>query len=130
MRASFLDFLTYAGFLAAAFAIDYYHKDRRRAEEVQQLQLHAAWLQSELSQAQLVALRGQVHPHFLFNAFNAISTLVRQQRNEAAVGMIAQLSSLLRMSMETIEEPSCRSAASSTSSDRTSRSSGSGSATA
>jgi two-component system, LytTR family, sensor kinase len=100
-----LDFLTYGGFLAGSFAIDYYFQDRRRTRDLQELQLRAALLQSELSQAQLTALRGQVQPHFLFNAFNAVATLVRQGRNQVAVDMIAQLSSLLRMTMETIEEP-------------------------
>lgn len=95
-----MDFLTFGGFFAAALAIDYYFKHRQRAEETLQLRLRTAQLESELAQAELTALRGQLHPHFLFNSFNAVSTLVRQQRNAAAVETIAQLSALLRSAIE------------------------------
>jgi two-component sensor histidine kinase len=98
-----IDFLTYCGFFAVSFAIDSYFKHRQRAEEVRQLQLEAVRLQSELTQSQLATLRGQLHPHFLFNAFNAVSTLVRQQKNEAAVNMITQLGSMLRLTMQNID---------------------------
>lgn len=95
-----LDFLTYCGFFSASFAIDYYFKHRRRVEEALQLQLRAAELESNLAQAELKALRGQLHPHFLFNSFNAVTMLMRQRRNDAAVEVIAQLSALLRLALE------------------------------
>jgi signal transduction histidine kinase len=98
-----LDFLAYFGFFATSFAIDSYYKYRQRAEEVLRLRLEATQLQSDLAHAQLAALRGQLHPHFLFNTFNAISTLVRQRKNEFAVEMITQVSDLLRQTMENIE---------------------------
>lgn len=59
----------------------------------------AARLNEQLSKAQLNALRQQIEPHFLFNTLNAISGLVREERNEAAVGMIAGLSDLLRYTL-------------------------------
>lgn len=95
-----LDFLTYCGFFSASFAVDYYFKHRRRAEEALQLKLRAAQLESDLAQAELKALRGQLHPHFLFNSFNAVTMLMRQGRNDAAVEVIAQLSALLRLAIE------------------------------
>lgn len=95
-----LDFLTYCGFFSASFAVDYYFKNRRRAEEALQLKLRAAQLESDLAQAELKALRGQLHPHFLFNSFNAVTMLMRQGRNDAAVEVIAQLSALLRLAIE------------------------------
>ena len=60
----------------------------------------SARLAGELSKAQLDALRRQLEPHFLFNALNGISGLVREKRNEAAVDMIAGLSDLLRRVLE------------------------------
>ncbi|HEV7843395.1 MAG TPA: histidine kinase, partial [Pyrinomonadaceae bacterium] len=42
-----------------------------------------------------------LHPHFLFNTLHAISGLVREQNNKAAVNMIAGLSQLLRHTLET-----------------------------
>ena len=95
-----IDFLTYSWLFATSFAVDYYFKYRRRAREALGLELRTAQLQADLAQAQLAALRGQLQPHFLFNAFNAVSSLVRQQKNEVAVEMIAQLSALLRFAME------------------------------
>jgi len=100
-----LDFLTFCGFLAASYAIDTYCQYRKRADEIQRLQLQAARLQSELAQSKLATLRGQLHPHFLFNSFNAVSMLVRQRKNEFAVEMITELSSLLRLVMENVEQP-------------------------
>lgn len=95
-----LDFLTYGAFFAASLAINYYIKFRQRAEEALQLELHTAQLQSDLARAELTALRGQLHPHFLFNSFNAVVSLVRQRRNDAAVEVIAQLSALLRLAID------------------------------
>jgi LytS/YehU family sensor histidine kinase len=55
-----------------------------------------ARLNELLSKAQLNALRRQIEPHFLFNTLNAISGLVREQKNDAAVSTIAALSDMLR----------------------------------
>lgn len=62
-------------------------------------ELHAAQLSAELAQAQLQALRTQLHPHFLFNTLNGIATLVHRDP-EAADQMIARLSALLRLTLE------------------------------
>lgn len=94
------DGFTYCGFFAVALSVDYYMRHRQRFEESLRLQLETARLQSDLARAELAALRGQLHPHFLFNSFNALATLVRQQKNEQAVEIIAQLSELLRLAME------------------------------
>jgi len=95
-----LDLLTYCGFFAVSLSIDYYYKQRRQSEQTVQLQLKAAQLQSELARAELASLRNQLHPHFLFNSFNALATLVRQRKNEAAVDAISKLSTLLRIAIE------------------------------
>ena len=95
-----IDFLTYCGFFAVSFSIDYYFQNRQRTKEALQFQLRTVQLESDLARAELAALRGQLHPHFLFNSFNAVATLVRQQKNDAAVEIIAQLSALLRLAIE------------------------------
>jgi signal transduction histidine kinase len=59
-------------------------------------QAETARLNEQLSKAQLNALRRQIEPHFLFNTLNAIAGLVREEQNEAAVSMIAELSDFLR----------------------------------
>jgi LytS/YehU family sensor histidine kinase len=50
-------------------------------------------------QAQLAALRLQIHPHFLFNALNALSGLVNLGRREDAEEMIHNLSAFLRRTL-------------------------------
>jgi two-component system, LytTR family, sensor kinase len=59
-------------------------------------------LEARLTEAKLQALRMQLHPHFLFNTLNAISTLVHRDPN-AADEMIANLSELLRATLDTSE---------------------------
>ena len=59
-------------------------------------QAETARLNEQLLKAQLNALRRQIEPHFLFNTLNAIAGLVREERNDAAVSMIAELSEFLR----------------------------------
>ena len=59
-------------------------------------QTETARLNEQLVTAQLSALRRQIEPHFLFNTLNSIAGLVREQRNDAAVTMIVELSDLMR----------------------------------
>jgi LytS/YehU family sensor histidine kinase len=56
--------------------------------------------QSAASDAQLVALRARVHPHFLFNALNAIAALC-QLDPKRAVTATTTLGELMRRSFET-----------------------------
>jgi two-component system LytT family sensor kinase len=55
-----------------------------------------ARLNEQLSKAQLDSLRRQIEPHFLFNTLNAVAGLVREQKNDDAISMIAGLSDFLR----------------------------------
>lgn len=86
--------VTYWLLVGAAQAYHYYQGYR-------QGELRSAELGTQLAQAQLQALRMQIHPHFLFNTLNAISTLVHNDP-EAADRMIARLSKLLRLTLENI----------------------------
>jgi signal transduction histidine kinase len=90
-----LDFLIYWGVLGVGMAFSYYQKYREG-------ELQAVELQAQLAQAQLQALKMQLHPHFLFNTLNAIAALVRKNENKAATDMLAGLSDLLRLSLENV----------------------------
>jgi two-component sensor histidine kinase len=81
--------LLYAGILAVSYVIE----SRQR---LAQQETETARLNEQLSKAQLNALRRQIEPHFLFNTLNAIAGLVRENRNDDAVSMIAGLSDFLR----------------------------------
>jgi signal transduction histidine kinase len=64
---------------------------RARAREQE-----AAALTTELAQAQLAALRMQLHPHFLFNALNTIAVLVGEEQRETAMQLLSRLGGVLR----------------------------------
>lgn len=51
------------------FAIVFYRESIARARAVEQIR-------AELAQAELRALRAQIHPHFLFNTLNSIASLI------------------------------------------------------
>ena len=69
------------------------------ARRTRMQQLHAAQLQTRLAQAELQALRMQLHPHFLFNTLHAVSML-NFSDVDAANRMLVRLSDLLRMSLD------------------------------
>lgn len=63
--------------------------------QLRERERQALELQTKLTQSQLETLKLQLQPHFLFNALNAISTLVYSQP-KLADKMIGNLSTLLR----------------------------------
>jgi hypothetical protein len=81
--------LAYAAVAGIAHAALYASRAREQAIE-------RAQLAEQLARAQLDALRGQLHPHFLFNALNTIAMLVREHDADTAVRLIAELGTLLR----------------------------------
>ncbi|MFN0119756.1 MAG: sensor histidine kinase [Blastocatellia bacterium] len=82
----------YWAVLGVQYAIGYYRKYRER-------ELRETQLEARLAESRLQILRMQLHPHFLFNTLNTISELVYRDP-EAAEQMIANLSDLLRMSLD------------------------------
>ena len=88
-----LEWLLYCLVLGAAMAFEFYERYRERT-------IQAAQLETSLADARLHALELQLQPHFLFNTLNAISGLVRVQRNAEAITMISGLSELLRYTLD------------------------------
>ena len=69
-------------------------------QQAMQAQRERALRAEALAQsARLEALRSQIGPHFLFNALNAISTLVLDGRSTEAATMIARVADLLRTTL-------------------------------
>lgn len=81
--------ILYSAILAVTYVLD--SKARAAAQ-----QTDTARLNEQLSYAQLNALQRQIEPHFIFNALNSISGLVRERKNDAAVSMIVALADFLR----------------------------------
>jgi two-component system, LytTR family, sensor kinase len=88
-----LELVLYCLVLGVSVAFEYYGRYRERA-------LEAAQLTASLADAHLHALELQIQPHFLFNTMNAITSLVRTERNDEAVAMISGLSELLRYTLD------------------------------
>jgi two-component system, LytTR family, sensor kinase len=85
-------FWVYVACLVAFWAVHYsfaLESERERLAKAQALAL----------EAQNRMLRYQINPHFLFNALNALSTLILDQRNRDAERMVVSLSSFLRRSI-------------------------------
>ena len=74
------------------------YQDQIRDRKVQTLELERL-----LAQSRLEMLRTQLHPHFLFNALNAISAHV-EGAPRTARWMLEQLGDLLRLSLDHGEE--------------------------
>jgi two-component sensor histidine kinase len=85
---------TYLVMVSLVHGFDAYRESRQR-------QLTASQLETRLAQAQLQLLQVQMQPHFLFNTLHAISALMHQDV-DAADRMLARLSELLRLSMESV----------------------------
>lgn len=83
-------------FLGVYYAFDYYRKYRER-------ETRASRLEARLANAQLQALRMQLHPHFLFNTLHSVSML-NLTDVDAANRVLVKLSELLRMTLETSDE--------------------------
>src|SRR5215813_5658786 len=66
-------------------------------------QLEQASLKAQLAQAQLRALKMQVHPHFLFNTLHSISSLVLEDPPKAN-SMIARLGDFLRLTLDHVDQ--------------------------
>jgi two-component system LytT family sensor kinase len=79
---SFVDLLCYVAVVA------FEHGRRYRFRSLR--------LESDLREARLQALEAQLRPHFLFNALNTISSLVRARQDQAAIRAVAALGDVLR----------------------------------
>lgn len=89
--------LAFWGTVIVAHAYEYYR-------QVQIGRTRASELSAQLAQAQLAALKMQIHPHFLFNTLNSISALLHKDV-EMADRMIASLSDFLRATLKSSDAP-------------------------
>lgn len=65
----------------------------------QEEELKISRLTTEVTQAQLLALKMQLHPHFLFNTLHSISSLM-DENVKAAEKMLGRLGNFLRMTLD------------------------------
>lgn len=82
-------FLFYWLCLGLIFLADLYQRHRQNERANMELQ-------TALSKAKFETLQSQLQPHFLFNTFNSLAMMARQQKHKEVVNMIALVSNLLR----------------------------------
>lgn len=96
---SLTSFYKYWLIVGIYYLFDYYRRYQHREQEASALQLKTSQLEQQLTQAQLDALKMQLHPHFLFNTLNAIGVLMNEDVGKAN-RMLVRLSDLLRMTLD------------------------------
>jgi sensor histidine kinase YesM len=95
-----ISILVYWALVGVATAFSYYRQFQERQIRTAQLEAKASQLHAKLSETKLNALKAQIHPHFLFNAHQAIQTLMFKNETRKARRMLTQLGDLLRMVLE------------------------------
>lgn len=89
------DLILYAVTLPAAYLVAHWRRSRDQ-------QVAVSRLEARLAEARLSRLRAELHPHFLFNTLNAVSSVMYDDV-EAADRMLTRLCDLLRRTMTTNE---------------------------
>jgi two-component system, LytTR family, sensor kinase len=95
LKGAFFELIVYGAVLIVDQAISTQRRYREAA-------LIKSQLEARLVEAQLDALKHQLHPHFLFNTINAITVLMRKGEGASAIRMLGGLSDLLRRSLTSL----------------------------
>jgi two-component system, LytTR family, sensor kinase len=95
LRSTILDLLAYGAITGLVHSVNFYGRFRERERR-------ALFLESNLANARLNALKAQLQPHFLFNSLNAIAALLRRDPRLAETTLVA-LSELLRLALSQSE---------------------------
>ncbi|MBY0573930.1 MAG: histidine kinase [Undibacterium sp.] len=95
----FLEYSWFTGTFSVVIAVCAWHQGRARAASLQLAETANLTLHLALEQQRLRAIRQQLEPHFIFNALNAISALVRANEKAVALSGISQLSDLFRYAL-------------------------------
>ena len=85
------DAVTYAVIVGMSLGLHVFLREQRQAREL-------ARVNEQLAQARLAWLQAQIHPHFLFNTLNLISSVMHEDV-ERADRILCQLADLLRESL-------------------------------
>jgi two-component system LytT family sensor kinase len=96
--------LIYLLLIFGLYALNFYRELQAGQRLTGELQVANAQLETRLVRASLDALKMQLHPHFLFNTLNSITSLIRNNRTREAEDVVAGLGELLRRSLDHRQE--------------------------
>ncbi len=68
--------------------------EEKKAKEIE------SYFEKKLAQAETMALRSQMNPHFLFNSLNSIKYLIQSAENKLAITYLIKFSKLVRLVLE------------------------------
>lgn len=103
-RWDHLPLLIYFLAVSVLYAAGYHRQWRAGQLLTGELRVANARLETRLVRASLDALKMQLHPHFLFNTLNSITSLIRNDRAREAEDVVAGLGELLRRALEHRQE--------------------------
>jgi len=92
--------LVYWVILALGGGLHSFIEMRRKERSTADLELRAARLGAQLAEMQVSTLRGQLHPHFLFNALHSVGGLIRAGEEGLALRTLAAIGELLRSTLD------------------------------
>lgn len=105
-RNRFLNDIPFYSVLVAILSAWRAHQARQQQDLFNaEIKLKNNMLESELKEAQLMALRLQLSPHFLFNSLHTISYLIETGNKEQAVTMTTRLGDFLRRALAFEKQP-------------------------
>lgn len=92
--------MVYLALVAIGLGIRAFLVGRARDRDASVLEIRTSHLESELTEARLTALKGQLHPHFLFNALHSVGGLIRSERGPEALTALSSIGDLLRTTLD------------------------------
>jgi len=103
-RWDYTPLMIYCMTIFALYAVGFYRQWRAGQSLTGELRVANARLETRLVRASLDALKMQLHPHFLFNTLNSITSLIRNNRTREAEDVVAGLGELLRRALDHRQE--------------------------
>lgn len=85
-------FLTYNFLIGICYGLNYYHFKKEEELKLEKVE-------KQLLETRMLYLKSQLRPHFLFNALNAVSSLIDEDKKKAQ-SILVDLSDLLRDVLE------------------------------
>ena len=77
----------------------------RRALAEKELELQKAESDKRITDLEMLALRSQMNPHFIFNCLNSINRFILRNDAEAASNYLTKFSKLMRLVLENSKQP-------------------------
>jgi sensor histidine kinase YesM len=79
-------------------------KTEKQLQQQEREKIQAVY-EKNLMEAEMLATRMQVNPHFLFNCLNSIKYMIQSNQNKQAIEYLVIFSRLIRMVLETSHKP-------------------------